>query len=645
MVTNRRSVVTFGDHDYFYECDAHCMVCGELTNEEAAHSIKHVEAVAATCFKTGNIEYWTCEHCNACWDNANATGMPLNAMMVKTYLNHEYMDAICVHCGSQDPATKAPDYIFTTDSLDPIAEGDVKKGDTLEVGTDGYFTIIFGDKSKVDASKATFEDGFVAAQRLHFNGNTKVESKNVSRSIMFTTEGPTTIKIWWKAGKDGRNMEIYTFDGSAITAVYSSSTETTKDSLYITTFEITKAGTYYLGHAGGTNYIYKVTLTKHDHEHNYQPKVVAPTCEDAGYTVNVCSTCGFVGEKTNEVDALGHDMITDAAKAPTCTETGLTEGSHCSRCDKKVAQETVDALGHDMVTDAAKAPTCTEIGLTEGSHCSRCDEKVAQEEIPALGHTYFYNACLVCGGANPNFIANYLLAGNNKVIVNEYHLVGDGQNGNHTFPYEFVLLTVLEDGKYAITSDKLLGVTIFTTEINSEGADFTANTGASWAKYVFGEAELKAGTYFVGLVYMDGVGEYDVAVTKHVHSFADATCTAPKTCACGATEGTALGHDMVTDAAKAPTCTESGLTEGSHCSRCDHKVAQEEIPATGHTFEEGKCACGAEDPNYTPEQPEDPDQPGDDEPVKEPNFFEKIWIAIVGFFTMIGNFFASLFKK
>ena len=91
MVTNRRSVVTVGDHEYFYECDAHCMVCGELTNEEAAHSIKHVEAVAATCFKTGNIEYWTCEHCGACWDNENATGMPLNAMMVKTYLDHEYI--------------------------------------------------------------------------------------------------------------------------------------------------------------------------------------------------------------------------------------------------------------------------------------------------------------------------------------------------------------------------------------------------------------------------------------------------------------------------------------------------------------------------------------------------------------------------
>ncbi len=36
----------------------------------------------------------------------------------------------------------------------------------------------------------------------------------------------------------------------------------------------------------------------------------------------------------------------------------------------------------------------------------------------------------------------------------------------------------------------------------------------------------------------------------HTHTFSDATCTAPKTCECGATEGEALGHTVVTDAAE-----------------------------------------------------------------------------------------------
>ncbi|MBO7497160.1 MAG: leucine-rich repeat domain-containing protein, partial [Salinivirgaceae bacterium] len=45
--------------------------------------------------------------------------------------------------------------------------------------------------------------------------------------------------------------------------------------------------------------------------------------------------------------------------------------------------------GHDKVTDNAVAATCTETGLTEGAHCSKCGKIfTTQEEIPALGHDY-----------------------------------------------------------------------------------------------------------------------------------------------------------------------------------------------------------------------------------------------------------------
>lgn len=50
---------------------------------------------------------------------------------------------------------------------------------------------------------------------------------------------------------------------------------------------------------------------------------------------------------------------------------------------------------HIAVTDDAVTATCTESGKTEGSHCSVCGEVfVKQEEIPALGHefvNYVYN--------------------------------------------------------------------------------------------------------------------------------------------------------------------------------------------------------------------------------------------------------------
>ena len=72
---------------------------------------------------------------------------------------------------------------------------------------------------------------------------------------------------------------------------------------------------------------------------------------------------------------------------------------------------------------------------------------------------------------------------------------------------------------------------------------------------------------------------------EHSHEWIEATCTTPKICSkCNETEGEALGHIEVVDAAKAATCTATGLTEGSHCSVCEEVfVAQEEVAALGHT--------------------------------------------------------------
>ncbi len=74
----------------------------------------------------------------------------------------------------------------------------------------------------------------------------------------------------------------------------------------------------------------------------------------------------------------------------TCTTDGTTNLT-CTddTCKKEVTRIDQTAIGHTPVVDAAKEPTCTEIGLTEGSHCSVCGEiLVNQEEIPAKGHSY-----------------------------------------------------------------------------------------------------------------------------------------------------------------------------------------------------------------------------------------------------------------
>lgn len=126
--------------------------------------------------------------------------------------------------------------------------------------------------------------------------------------------------------------------------------------------------------------------------HSYgDPVEVTATCETPGTKTYTCTVEGCTSNTLviETAPATEHTEVVDEAKAPTCTETGLTEGKHCSVCEKVfVAQEVVPVLAHNEVVDAAKAPTCTETGLTEGKHCADCNAViVAQETVAALGHT------------------------------------------------------------------------------------------------------------------------------------------------------------------------------------------------------------------------------------------------------------------
>ena len=111
----------------------------------------------------------------------------------------------------------------------------------------------------------------------------------------------------------------------------------------------------------------------------------------ANVIIKVKDKAGNIATYTENINiTIGHIEVIDSAVEVTCTQKGLTEGKHCSRCNEiLIAQQEISALGHIEVIDQGVAATCATEGITEGKHCSRCNEiLVAQEKIEALGHNY-----------------------------------------------------------------------------------------------------------------------------------------------------------------------------------------------------------------------------------------------------------------
>lgn len=80
-----------------------------------------------------------------------------------------------------------------------------------------------------------------------------------------------------------------------------------------------------------------------------------------------------------------HNSVKDAAKAPACMDTGLTEGAHCGTCGEVLTkQETVKALGHDWGPwTVTTSPTVTAEGV-ETRTCRNDASHTETRSIPKL---------------------------------------------------------------------------------------------------------------------------------------------------------------------------------------------------------------------------------------------------------------------
>ena len=133
--------------------------------------------------------------------------------------------------------------------------------------------------------------------------------------------------------------------------------------------------------------------------HFYNSVVTSPTCENDGYTTNICTECGDTNI-SGETPSLGHDIVADAAVAPTCDTTGLEAGEHCSRCDYKVEQAVISAKGHNYVAvyvwgENNAICTASMVCENDASHISETETATVSTvtlNVTASKVTYTYNA-------------------------------------------------------------------------------------------------------------------------------------------------------------------------------------------------------------------------------------------------------------
>ncbi len=280
-----------------------------------------------------------------------------------------------------------------------------------------------------------------------------------------------------------------------------------------------------------------------------------------------------------------HNIVNDEAKAPTCTATGLTEGSHCTRCDDKtVVQEVIPALNHKdtLVQVEAKAPTCEAIGWDAYEHCTACDYTTYKEKAK-LGHDkvshsaksatceaigwYAYDTCSRCDYTTYKEIAKLghdIVSHSAKSATCEaigWYAYDTCSRCDYTTYKEIAKLG------HDIVIDKAVAPTCTKTGL-TEGSHCTRCNGATKAQQTIAKK-----------------AHAEVTVTGKA-----ATCTATgltdgKKCSvCGTVTKAQQtiakkGHTEVIIPKVAPTLTSTGLTEGKKCSVCGTVTVSQQVIA------------------------------------------------------------------
>ena len=393
---------------------SHCSVCGYvISKQEVVNAIGHTpksaveeNRTAPTCTKAGSYDLVVyCDTCNTELSRENnvvpATDHSYNAYVINpTCKDKGYTTYTCDICGDSYKADYI-DVITTHDYKSAIitpatctAKG-IKKF-TCSVCGDSYTEDIAMVEHTIVTDKAVAPtcktSGLTEGSHCSTCGTVIVAQMTVNA----THHSPAT------AVEENRTEATCQKAGSVDLVIYCSicNEELSRTTSVIPVVEHSYVQTvvaptcetkgYTLNKCTNCGESYKDSFVDTTNNHNYKTVVtVQPTCTEKGVEKHSCTICGDT--YNTDIEMIEHTAVTDNAVAPTCTTTGLTEGSHCSVCGTVlVAQTAVTATGHESVSmNNAVAPTCTKEGKESDTKCSTCGVKLTTgKTIPAKGHKY-----------------------------------------------------------------------------------------------------------------------------------------------------------------------------------------------------------------------------------------------------------------
>ena len=203
---------------------------------------------------------------------------------------------------------------------------------------------------------------------------------------------------------------------------------------------------------------------------------------------------------------------------------------------------TIEALHtHTEVVDAAKAPTCTGTGLTAGSRCETCGEiLVMQEVVSATGHTYENGICTSCGNAQNTVCEGHLLpipqpfCCNTNLWalldpVNEYYTANGWGNSSKSI-YSVTFPVTAGDRIYA-TSFQAAGENGFTengvriTWFNETGVLESLHRDTVYAEFAAnGYITVPEGAVAVNIPMIDNADTWEIYILNREHNYNDGIC-------------------------------------------------------------------------------------------------------------------------